>query len=225
MSGVMLALFFILSFLYSLTTSRLEMEEGFRAEVEKSYEEAIKTEMSEKFRKEGHEEGYKSAEPDPALLEQKQKVEKQLLGIKQKALEEMEGYNREKICKIAYRAGVARGESDAKKHWRVEYWDEKTGVGIGKLLSFGKKVVRLQLIYRDFPVGAPVEVDVEKEVELDNSAVCGLLKGLQWANPTSYQFIEGVKSEVCGKNRIKKGDIIPKEEANEKFWDSLPSSK
>lgn len=221
-SGVMFAVFFIIAFFYSLSKTRIEIEEQYNADVQDAYEKTIKSEVVDKYRSKGFKEGYKKAEPDAALVEKKKKIERQLVEVKEKALDEMQEYDRQKICQIAYHAGVARGETDARKNWSVEYWDEKTGVDIGKIISFGKKVVRLQLKYRNFPVGAPMEVDVEKDVEVDKSAVCGLLKGLQWANPATYQFFEGVKDEVCGSGRVERNKIGSKEKTNDKFWDSLP---
>jgi hypothetical protein len=220
-TAAVFALCFILSLFYSLFKTRLEIEEKYDHDVQKAYDETIRTEQVDVFRKKGFEEGRKKAEPDPGLLARKQKVEKDLADLKAKAIEEMKKYDREKICQIAYRSGVARGESDARKNWSVEYWDEKTGVDLGKIISIGKKIVRMQLKYRNFPVGAPLEVDVEKDVTVDKSVVCGLMKGFQWANPASYQFFEGIKKDVCGTGRLDKSEIIPKEDANEKFWDSL----
>jgi len=220
-TAAVFALCFILSLFYSLFTPRLEIEEKYEHDVQRAYDETIRTEQVEVFRKKGFEEGRKKAEPDPELLAKKQKVEKDLADLKQKAIDEMKQYDRDKICQIAYKAGVARGEGDARKNWSVEYWDEKTGVDLGKIISIGKKIVRVQLKYRNFPVGAPLEIDVEKDVTVDKSVVCGLMKGFQWANPVSYQFFEGVKNDVCGTGRLDKSEIIPKEDANEKFWDSL----
>jgi hypothetical protein len=221
-AGVVFVACFILAFVYAYSKSRLELEDAFEADVEKAYHKAIRDEMVPRLRAQGEQDGYTTAEPDPELLEKKHQVEKQLLDIKQKAMLEMQEYDRDKICQIAYRSGIARGEGDARKNWSADFWDEKTGIGIGKILSIGKKVVRVQLKYRNFPVGAPLETETEREAELSSDAVCGLLKGIQWSSPVSYQFFEGIKSEVCSEKKLDKGKVASKDEANKKFWDSLP---
>ena len=221
-AGIVFAAFLVIAFLYSFLKARLELEDTYAADVRKSYDETIDSEMKEKFFNNGYNEGLASAEPDEALAAKKEAIEKKLADIKEKALEEMAEFDRKRICETAYVAGRARGENDAKKQWSAEYWDVKTGISLGKLLSIGKKVVRLQLKYRDFPVGAPVEVEVEKDVTVDNEVVCGLMKGFQWANPAAFQFFEGVRKEVCANGRIDKDEIISGEEVNKNFWKSLP---
>lgn len=224
-AGAVFFIFFVVAFFYSLSKTRVEIEEKYRQDVQKNYDQTVKQKLKGEFRKMGYTEGYQKAEPDAELVAKKQKVEKDLLALKEKAIQEMQGYDREKICQIAFQSGVARGESDARKNWSVEYWDENTGVDIGKLVSFGKKVVRMQLKYRNFPVGAPLEVDAEKDMKVSNAAVCSLLQGLQWANPATYQFFEGIKDEVCGSGKLKRSEVVSKDKANEKFWETLPEKK